>query len=69
MLVAFTSVVGLNCTTPTASFCERGHRGLARRLVAVRRRAVVIVAEHWRPHYGASSGAAVTFMMRGRPRR
>ena len=54
---------------PPPALGECRHRGLARRLVAVRRCAIVMVAEHQRPHHGASSGAAVTFMMRGRSRR
>ena len=48
MLVAPTSVVGFNCTTP--SLRERRHRGLARRPVAVRRCAVLVVSERERPH-------------------
>src|SRR5215471_10283934 len=40
MLVASASVVGFNCTTPAASLlAKRRHRDLARRPVAVRRRA------------------------------
>ena len=40
MQVASTSVFGFNCTTPAATVGERRHRRLARRLVAVRRRAI-----------------------------
>src|SRR5262245_48270583 len=54
---------------PPPTLRERRHRGLAPRLVAARRRAVFVVAERQPPHHGASCGAAVTFMMRGRPRR
>ena len=39
MLVASTSVVGFNCTTPSPTLGEPRHRRLARHLVAVRRRA------------------------------
>jgi hypothetical protein len=35
---------------PPPAFGERRHRGLAPRLVAVRRRAVFVVAEGKRPH-------------------
>src|SRR5262249_17876613 len=37
-------------TTPAASLCERRHRGLARRRIAVRWRAVLMVAKGQRPH-------------------
>jgi hypothetical protein len=50
MLVASTPVVDFNCATPAASALrERGHRGLAGQLVAVRRRAVLMVAKGERP--------------------
>src|SRR5262245_24802546 len=35
---------------PSPAFPERRHRGLARRLVPVRRRAVLVVAKGERPH-------------------
>src|SRR5262249_35309308 len=35
---------------PRPACCERRHRGLARRLVAVRRRAVLVTSESERPH-------------------
>jgi hypothetical protein len=44
MLVASASAVGLHYSLPPA-LGERRHRGLARRLVAVRRRAVLVVTE------------------------
>jgi len=49
MLVAFTSVVGFNCTTPAASSWRTPPSRPARRLVAVRRRAVFLVLEAERP--------------------
>jgi len=51
-----TSVVGFNCTTPAASFRERRHRGLARRCVAVHRRAVLMVAEGERNFLASTMG-------------
>src|SRR5215470_10405853 len=39
---------------PPPAFCERRHRCLARRRVAVRRRAVLVIAERERPHPGRS---------------
>jgi hypothetical protein len=35
---------------PPPAFCERGHRGFAARLIAVRRPAIFVVAKGQRPH-------------------
>ena len=44
-------------TTPAASSCgERRHRGLARRLVVVRRRVVFVIVENERPHPRRADG-------------
>ena len=42
--------------TPSASFRERRHRGLARRCVAVHRRAVLMVAEGERNFLASTMG-------------
>src|SRR5215470_11341196 len=47
MLVAFTSFVGI---LPPPTFGERGHGGLARSLITVGWRALLVVAEGKRPH-------------------
>jgi hypothetical protein len=44
-------------TFPFANYSERRHRGLARRRVAVRRSAILVVAEGQRPKRGTPSRA------------
>jgi hypothetical protein len=58
MLVASTFVLGL---LPPPALGESHHRGLARRLIAVDRRAIFVVPEGQRPHLRRSDRAAWTF--------
>src|SRR5262249_1596112 len=54
---------------PPPALRERRHRGLARRRVAVRRRAVLVVPEGDRPHpsHAHPHGGAAAFMRRPTP--
>jgi hypothetical protein len=47
-----------------ATFCERRHRRLSRRLVVVCRRAMLVMFEGERPHQDCPTGTAAAFMMR-----
>src|SRR5262245_51834903 len=49
---------------PSPALSERRHRGLARRLVAVRRRAVLMVAKGERPHPRRTREAATSRLWR-----
>jgi hypothetical protein len=60
-----TGATSLMAYSPPPALSERRHRGLARHCVAVRRCGVLVLSEGGVLSYGASSDAAVTFMMRG----
>src|SRR5262249_52529130 len=49
---------------PPPALGERRHGGLARRLVAVRRRAILMMSKGERPHPRHPTGTAAAFMMR-----
>ena len=63
MLVASTSVVAPTALLPPPALRERRHRGLARRLVAVRRRAVFVVPEGECPYSRCPTGTVAAFML------